>query len=185
MTNPDKSLLREAFKSKRDSLSAGERQTASAAVCTQVWTELIPWMESPLIIGGYSATQNEIRLTALYERLIYSKIRVALPKFNPETHSYEFRQVLDLSTDLIPGPHDIPEPLPGLPLVPLAQITVFLVPAIAFDRQGMRLGRGQGHYDRLLAQAPGRKIGIGYRWQVIDTLPQDPWDIPMSKVITD
>ena len=71
--------------------------------------------------------------------------------------------------------------------VPVAEVDLFVVPALRFDRVGRRLGRGGGHYDRLLARrrADAWLVGICYEDRVIDELPEDPWDVRMHVVITD
>ena len=65
------------------------------------------------------------------------------------------------------------------------EIEVIVVPGVAFDRQGMRLGRGKGFYDRLLATAKATKIGIGYEFQLVEEIPSEPHDIAMDMVITE
>jgi len=59
-----------------------------------------------------------------------------------------------------------------------------IIPALAFDRQKNRLGRGKGYYDRLLSHLKCPKIGIAYDCQLLDSLPVDSWDIPLNLVIT-
>lgn len=65
------------------------------------------------------------------------------------------------------------------------QITLVVVPGIAFDKEGNRLGRGKGFYDRLLPKLTNaKKIGICFPYQLVDTVPTDSQDIPMDKIIT-
>ena len=88
---------------------------------------------------------------------------------------------------LWPGPSGIGEPGLDAPRVDVDEVDVFVVPGLLFDRAGRRLGRGGGQYDRLLARAraDAASIGICYADRVVDELPQDPWDIAMSLVVTD
>lgn len=71
--------------------------------------------------------------------------------------------------------------------VPVEEIDAFLVPGLMFDRNCRRLGRGGGHYDRLLGRARvgAASIGICYAEHVVDELPEDPWDVAMDLVVTD
>lgn len=71
--------------------------------------------------------------------------------------------------------------------VAVGEVDLFVVPALRFDRSGRRLGRGGGHYDRLLARrrADAWLVGICYEDRVIDELPEDPWDVRMHVVVTD
>lgn len=73
---------------------------------------------------------------------------------------------------------------------PLGQLDVVLMPLVAFNAKGERLGMGGGFYDRTLALQPSWSrqpylLGIGYRFQQVDTLPVAPWDKPVSAIITD
>lgn len=65
--------------------------------------------------------------------------------------------------------------------------TAAIVPGLAFSSQNMgRIGYGGGYYDRFLAEHPGIfKIGVCYGFQLVDSLPQDPWDVPMDCIVTD
>ena len=64
---------------------------------------------------------------------------------------------------------------------------VFLVPGLLFDRAGRRLGRGGGHFDRLLARAcPGAlRVGVCVAERVVDELPEGPWDVRMHRIVTE
>lgn len=64
------------------------------------------------------------------------------------------------------------------------EIEMVVVPAVAYDRKGKRLGRGKGFYDRFLAQTKATKVGVGYEFQLVDELPAEDHDIPMDMVIT-
>lgn len=81
------------------------------------------------------------------------------------------------------GAFHIEEPQ-GDDLVDPDEIELIVVPAVAYDRRGNRLGRGKGFYDRLLASTRATKIGVGYDFQLVDLLPTEPHDVPMDFVIT-
>ena len=82
------------------------------------------------------------------------------------------------------GSFHIEEPT-GDDLANADEIELVVVPGVAFDRKGKRLGRGKGYYDRLLATAKATKIGIGYEFQLVEEIPAEPHDIPMDVVITE
>lgn len=65
-----------------------------------------------------------------------------------------------------------------------AEIELVVVPAVAFDRKGKRLGRGKGFYDRFLPTTKATKIGVGYEFQLLDELPSEPHDVTMDMIIT-
>ena len=64
------------------------------------------------------------------------------------------------------------------------EIELVIVPAVAYDRAGNRLGRGKGFYDRLLSNTAATKVGIGYEFQIVDEIPAEPHDVKMDMVIT-
>ena len=81
------------------------------------------------------------------------------------------------------GSFHIEEPT-GNDVADVDDIELMIIPAVAFDRKGNRLGRGKGFYDRLLATSKATKIGVGYEFQLLDTLPSEPHDVAMDMVIT-
>ena len=93
--------------------------------------------------------------------------------------------VADPSRDLLPGAFGIREPSPALPVIDVTAIDAFLCPGLAFDRNGGRLGRGRGFYDRLLAQARpnARKLGIAFSFQLVDDTFPEPHDMRMEKIL--
>ena len=80
------------------------------------------------------------------------------------------------------GNFGITEPAGNKTISP-KEIDLFIIPALAFDKQGGRLGFGKGCYDRLLKDTTGYKIGIGYAFQLVDKVPSDKHDIKMDMVI--
>ena len=65
-----------------------------------------------------------------------------------------------------------------------AEIELVVVPAVAYDRKGRRLGRGKGFYDRFLQATKATKVGVGYEFQLLDEIPAEPHDVPMDMVVT-
>jgi 5-formyltetrahydrofolate cyclo-ligase len=60
-----------------------------------------------------------------------------------------------------------------------------LIPALACDRSGTRLGYGQGFYDRFLVQVGGLRVAVIPEQGLVETLPRDPWDVPMEVIVTE
>ena len=81
------------------------------------------------------------------------------------------------------GAFHIEEPT-GENTVNPSELELIVVPAVAFDKKGTRLGRGKGFYDRLLSTTKATKIGVGYDFQLVEDLPSEPHDVPMDMVIT-
>lgn len=101
-------------------------------------------------------------------------------------------RVNGLDLDILPyeqtrlhlGAFRIEEPA-GDDTTDIADIDLIIVPAIAFDRRRNRVGRGKGYYDRLLARAKSVTIGVGYDFQIFDSIDTEPHDIPLDIVITE
>lgn len=87
---------------------------------------------------------------------------------------------------LVPGFEDIREPAADTPTLPWEEVDLLVVPGVAFDDSGHRLGQGGGFYDRLLAREPRPfAVGLAYELQVVDRVPRDPHDMQVDAVITE
>lgn len=113
-----------------------------------------------------------------------------LAKWKERKHFY-LPRVNGVNLDILPydesklelGSFHIEEPS-GNDTVDVADIEMVVVPAVAYDARGNRLGRGKGFYDRFLASTPAVKVGVGYDFQLLDEIPAEPHDVPMDIVIT-
>jgi 5-formyltetrahydrofolate cyclo-ligase len=107
-----------------------------------------------------------------------------LPAFIPGTSVYTARQIVEPVRDLVPGKFGIREPAAHCPEVPLNRLDLALVPGIAFDVSGGRLGRGKGFYDRLLPAVNGLKCGVAFDEQIVDAVPVGPMDVRLNCILT-
>ena len=94
-----------------------------------------------------------------------------LPQFDAATQNYVARRVQNLRDEIVAGQFRVREPKPDCEKIPLNKIDLVLVPGVAFDLRGNRLGRGRGFYDRLLAEIRGVKCGVAFDEQVVDEVP--------------
>ncbi|MGA2855030.1 MAG: 5-formyltetrahydrofolate cyclo-ligase, partial [Verrucomicrobiota bacterium] len=108
----------------------------------------------------------------------------ALPFFYAATKSYSARRVQNLTADISTGKFGIREPVANCPEIPPEKFDLILVPGVAFDWNGNRLGRGQGFYDRLLNKIRGVKCGVGYDFQLIEKVPAEQHDARVNFVVT-
>ena len=108
---------------------------------------------------------------------------VSLPRYRPAQGFYEAAQVTDLERDLRPGKLGIREPAEHCRPISLKQLDLILVPGVAFDRIGRRLGRGRGFYDRLLSSVTGTKCGVAFDFQVKEQLPEEPHDVRLDCIL--
>ncbi len=112
--------------------------------------------------------------------------RVCVPFCRPESRELTACRI-DGFGDLETGHYGIREPNEGL-LRPVEgeKIEAILVPAVAFDRRGYRVGYGGGYYDRFLPQAPrAAKIGVAFASQIIEKIPVDGYDLPVDMIVTE
>ncbi len=93
--------------------------------------------------------------------------------------------VWPVGAPLQPGRFGLEEPDPAWPTLPIAAADAILVPALLGDRQGHRLGWGGGFYDRALPAATGWRIGVLFAEFVVESLPVDPWDVPLDAIVTE
>jgi 5-formyltetrahydrofolate cyclo-ligase len=139
-------------------------------------------------IGGYWAADAEVDLDPLLTELDYRHKELALPVVNRRGHMSFFRY--QPGAPLIVNRYNIPEPASGAPFVNGRSLDLVLVPLVAFDEFGVRLGMGAGYYDRYLGSLPAalrpRVIGIAHEVQRSpDPLPFGDWDVPMDGVVTE
>jgi 5-formyltetrahydrofolate cyclo-ligase len=110
--------------------------------------------------------------------------QVALPRFVAATLSYEACWILNPQSDVQPGHFQIREPGSHCARVSSSELDLILVPGVAFDLQGRRLGRGKGYYDRLLTVLPCTTCGVAYDEQVVGEVPASAHDVGMNWVLT-
>ena len=112
---------------------------------------------------------------------------VTLPRVNPVTRMLELHRVTDIDRDVGTGYRGIPEPRAHTPQVGAATIDWILVPGVAFDHTGRRLGYGGGFYDRLLSQVAQTvpRIAGAFDLQVVPTVPAAPHDLRVDAIVTE
>lgn len=182
----DKHALRTTILAKRRSLTPGEVARASEAALGRL-RGLDAWPAAREVLL-YAAFAGEIDALLLLDELWAAGVRTLLPRCRPGEPGRLDVTCLNCLEELIPGAYGIPEPDPGrCPTLTDFAPDIALIPAVAFDRAGNRLGFGQGYYDRLLAKPALSRtllIGLAHPFQVLDRLPRDPWDRPVQIIVT-
>ena len=171
----------------RRNLGADARAGKSAAI-TRTVLECAPVRDSVMIML-YAEMGAEVITRPLAGELIGRGKRVMLPYGIEGDSDLRFAEVFDTERDILPGKHGVPEPREGLRKDFFrSDLQVIICPGVAFDRQGGRLGRGKGYYDRFLRELRGKVpfIGLAFDCQILaETLPFEYHDIPMDMVITE
>lgn len=176
-----KAPLRRRLLEERRALDPGEVHLASVAIASRIRT--LPELGSARTIALYQALRNEIEMTPLWEALAGSGMRILFPRIVSQSRILAFAPVDDPS-ELEVGALGVAQPPEGSD-VPLGEIDVFVVPALAFDLQGRRLGRGGGYYDATLSAAPGAlRIGPCLDDHLLEGVPAESHDQAVDVVVT-
>ena len=159
-------------------MSVDERRAASLRIAARVAPML---MEG--VVALYAPKSTEVDTATLDAELRARGLRVAYPRVVAGTRVLELAETaIDM---LAIGTYGIREPIGAA--LELAEVAAFVVPGIAFDRDGGRLGWGHGYYDATLAAArPGAlRIGLAFDCQVVERIPRDAHDIGVDLVVTE
>jgi len=177
-----KAQLRAALRARRDALPPGERQAAAEAIAARTF----PLPVGPsTIVSGFMPLKSEINTLPLLEKLAGAGASLALPvvvgRGKPLImRAWRWGEPLDA------GVWGIREPRPEAPEV---EPDILLVPLLAFDRRGQRIGYGAGYYDMTIARLRTRKpitaIGIAFAAQEVANVPANGFDAPLDLVLTE
>ncbi len=181
----EKDKIRRLFVPQRMSLEKEFVKRAGEDISSRLM-KIAELMDSD-IFAAFAPAGGEPDITGFLRKQISKGKEVCFPRFRRAANRYEMAVAADLAKDFARGKFGIMEPVPEKQAVPanVLKETPWLVPGIAFDRKGGRLGHGKGIFDRLLSDASGFKIGICYEWQIIDTVPSDAVDVMMDMVVTE
>lgn len=177
-----KAMLRGEMRAKLAALSPEARQQESNRLC-QRFSESVFWRAAKAILF-YAPLPDEPDVWPLLAASLSDHRTYGLPRYVPEAGNYEARQVRVIPADLVAGRFGIREPSGTCPLLDLVQFDLVLVPGLAFDLTGGRLGRGRGFYDRLLAGFGGKKCGVAFEEQITTVVPMEIGDVRMDAILT-
>ena len=199
-----KAAIREEMRRRRAGLGSDALAAAGAAAAARL--RALPVMRTARIVAAYRAVRGEIPLEDLMDGPPSgpASVRYTLPRVRGQDLEFALCQPEGRFT---PGAFGIPEPVGG-EVVVLAKHDVVLVPLVAFDAEGRRVGNGKGFYDRALtalaaglpdpnpdsgatgcSEAAGRLgpvlIGVAHSFQQVDEAPSHPWDVTLDAIMTE
>jgi len=177
----EKSALRKQLLAQRNAVLPQDKQAWDAALCRAIIAHPDFVQASELL--GFYPIGSEPDIKPVLEHAIAQGKAVYLPCCTPETRTITFRRVHALN-ELMPGAHGIPEPPPYHCALRIVNCALCLVPGLAFDKLGYRLGYGGGYYDRFLANFHGRTLGVCCA-AMIHEIPADAHDLPVNAVVTE
>ncbi len=179
-----KRRIRGSILALRQELLEPERVARSQRVWEQVTA--LPCYQQSRVILGYMAFDKEVLTDGLLRQAMTSGKQVVLPVVRADRRRLALHAVRNLGRDVAPGYRGILEPHPLYTRsVAVAELELVLVPGVAFDLQGMRLGFGIGYYDRLLSELPQGipTVGLAFDFQVVPRLPRQPHDIALDAIV--
>lgn len=173
-----KQALRQSMLAARAAQPAAVRQQAADALQLSA-PRLIEHAHGG-VISGFTPFRDEIDTMPLLAALAAGGLRLAMPRVDGPHLTFHAWQPGDA---LVKGRYGQPEPLAG---TPLRKPDVMLVPLLAFDRRGHRIGYGGGFFDRVLADyRPRCTIGLAYAMQQVAAVPVEPHDQPLDMILTE
>jgi len=178
-----KAQLRKQMLALRKAMPSEERKAADASINSKILA--LPGFNKAELVAAYLSDGAEPDLEACLKEVFKSGRRVCLPK--SQGGRYFLAEVKSLKEGIREGLYGLKEPDGKAPEVSVNELrtAIWLVPGVAFDEKGGRLGRGKGVYDRLLSGGCGLAIGIFYEFQKCDSLPTEGHDFALDMIVTE
>lgn len=177
----DKGTIRAIARTARQSIPDDARGALSAAACKRAFE--LPQVARAVRALGFAAAPEELDPALLLETLRAAGVEVCLPRI-AGTDSLTLHSCL-LDTPLESGPFGLRQPVAMTPRVTPDGIDLVIVPGVAFDATGARLGFGGGYYDRLLAEMPhAYRIALAFDEQLVDSVPTQAHDERVDAILT-
>lgn len=179
-----KTAIRTRMKAFLAGLSAEDRHSRSLAACAQLMGT--KEFRSAQMVMLFMSTPTEVETSTVAVRAWTEAKNIAMPRMDWDNNRIEPVEVKSLETGIGETRYGLREPLDGK-LVPLDMIDMVVIPGLAFDRRGYRVGRGKGFYDRFLCQQDfqGVRCALCFHEQLLDRVPFEAHDVPMDLIVTE
>ncbi len=182
MNHPTKEQLRPLLRERRKTIAAEVRASAEAAIVKQIAESTAFRMSHTVLL--YAPYGSELNLLPLARIARRENKKIAFPRCNTEEHTIRFFY-LEPDARLKEGAYGIHEPSEDAPECIPDKDTLCIVPALSFDLEGNRLGSGLGYYDRFLSHFEGTTMGAVFSELLLQKVPCDEHDIPISILVTE
>lgn len=178
-----KAELRRTVRARLRIVTLAERERAGERINRSLWT--LPPVAGARCLLLFAALPDELPTDAIAVEAHRRGIQVVYPRCLPEHGRLALHRAT--AAELRQGAFGIREPDAACPRVEIEDVDAALVPGLAWDRAGRRLGRGAGYYDRLFADPAWRgfRCGLFLAAQELPFIPTDPWDAPLHAVTTE
>jgi len=175
-----KTDLRQKIRARLEKISEAVRAVESIELRERLQAQI----PSAHTILFFAPLPDELDVWPMLEIALATGTNCALPFFDAEKKSYGAKLLKNLAADIVTGKFGVREPAATCAEIPLNQFDLVLVPGLAFDLSGNRLGRGQGFYDRILSAASGIKCGVCHNFQLLEKIPAEPHDAKLDFIFT-
>jgi 5-formyltetrahydrofolate cyclo-ligase len=184
-TQMAKQDLRREMRERRAAISSDEAARAALAAADVALT--LPAWAQVKTAALYLAIRDELDVRPLERALTARGITVVLPRVKPGPRELlHFHRIDDGPDALVRGPMGLLEPAADAPEVALNAIDLFIVPGLAFDERGARLGWGRGHFDATLAAASGAlRVAYAFELQIVPAVPESAGDERVDAIVTE
>jgi 5-formyltetrahydrofolate cyclo-ligase len=172
--------LRQKIRAQLEKISPAVRAVESIGLCERLKAQI----PSAHTILFFAPLPDEPDIWPVLELALALGTNCALPFFDAEKKSYGAKLLKNPATDIVTGKFGAREPAASCAEILLDKFDLILVPGMAFDLSGNRLGRGKGFYDRLLENAGGIKCGVCHDFQLLEKIPAEPHDAKVDFVLT-
>lgn len=174
----DKKELRKQIRAQKRAMTAEMIEQASQSLARQFYDTA--YYQNAETIYGYLPYNQEVRTVPILEQALRDGKKVAVPKVYGDTMRFIY---LDDLTQVAPSEMGIPEPVADAPFARDERALV-LMPGLAFDKMGNRMGYGGGYYDKFLAEEPDHPtVALCYGFQMVEHIPTEDYDIPVDLVL--
>ena len=174
----DKKELRRKIREQKRNMTAEEIAEASRKLAEQFYAT--SYYQNAAVIYGYLPYNQEVRTVPILEQALRDGKKVAVPKVYGDTMRFLYMDDLSL---VAPSDLGIPEPMADAPVAE-DETALVIMPGLAFDKAGNRMGYGGGFYDKFLAQEPHHPtVALCYGFQMVDSIPTEDYDIPVDLVL--
>lgn len=178
----NKDTIRQEYLNKRKEALAHLRYEQKQKIYSHL--RQIPEYEKAKTVMAYFSRGSEVPTKNLILELLNGEKEIALPRTNVQDKAITPYLITSLD-DLEASSFGIMEPKPSCKICPMEKIGIVLVPGIAFDEKGGRLGYGLGFYDRFLASSKLKTAGLCTDAQIAPPLPLEPHDVPMDYIVSE
>ena len=159
-----------------------------AVFSQQIVDSVMRWIQSERFdaVMLYLSMRSEVETDTLLAKLLHAGKHICAPVVDTDQHRLIPRRIREVETALVRHRYGMLEPNTTCPVFPISQLQLIVVPGIAFDGKGYRLGYGKGFYDRFLASCPHAiPIGLAYQIQVVENTFPHVWDVPVKHIFTE